>query len=808
MFRALALFVIHLLVTNVSGQLMLNEVCSKNTTGPIDFEGDHEDWVELYYQGTVALDITGFGLSDRNDVIRFLFPTTIINPGDHLVVFLSGKNSTGPELHAPFKLKNTETIYLINSSGTIIDQLQPNALQADHSFGRFPDGNSIAGYTNAPSPGAINPSTSYLGYSAQPVPSHAKGFYPSPISLTLSSVSGSTLYFTQNGNSATLFSPVWTNPYSISTSITLRVIAVQPGYLPSPELCLNYFIGTEHDLPIISITTDSLNLWDYDSGLFVMGPLASSTPPYFGANFWHDTEVPAQIELYEGHELSYEGRVGFSIHGGSMNRSQPMKSIRLTARKKYGEKKMNYSFFPDRPYDEFKQLVLRNGSSDFCKSQMRDELVMNNLLEKTDNDLLATRPCITYINGEYWGLYHLHEKRGKYSLSSQHNVDPDSLDIIRDNILAWEGDTLAFRSMYDFVIANDLTDDVNFNAFGNMIDVKNFTDYYISQIYYGNFDWPFNNIECWRERKPGSKFRYILFDLDVAYSGTPWEDHSYNLWEKINHSYCDSSYHISIFRKSLTNANYRKSFVNRYCDLLNTLFRPENLTDQASQMVRVLEHEIPGHFNRWGISQAIWYDELNQKIFTNCTLRPEIQLNYLKDALQPGEITGITTLIEPALSGSIQLNSIQIDTSTWEGNYFSDVAIHLSPVVKTGSVFQGWKIEKDGSTTIDSHTSISILPTEGVKITAVFASSLSTSPLQLFPNPAVDAITIRLLNSIGKKGDINVIDMNGKQIYSAFINEEEPFNDIQLDLKHIRSGVYTIYVNTGNELFNERFIKL
>ncbi|HLP10503.1 MAG TPA: CotH kinase family protein, partial [Flavobacteriales bacterium] len=577
-------------------QVVINEVCTHNASVVNDLDGDTPDWVELYNAGVANEDISGFGLSDENSSVKYIFPPFTLAPGQFKLIFISDKNLYGTQWHTNFQLKKGETLYLFNYTGAILDQLNGDELHDNDSRGRYPDGAGTC-YFDVPTPGASNnTSTAYSGYTANVQANYAPGFYAAAINLTMSSVSaGAQIHYTVNGNKALASSPVCT-ALAINQTTTVRSVAVATGLLPSEEYIATYFINANHNLPVISIITDSLHLWDYDSGIFVMGPGASSTPPYYGANFWLDLEYPAVFELYQNQSLVFSQQIGLAIHGGSVNRQQPMKSLRLTARDKYSKKKMEYPFFEERTNVEYEELVLRNGSSDFCLSHMRDELTAENLFKETANDVLVSRPAIAYINGVYWGIYNLKEKRGKYNLAQVHNVDEDSLDIIRDNIYAWEGDTLAFHTMHNYVMTHDLSNNAFYNVFSSHMDIENFTDYYIGEIYYGNFDWPYGNIECWRERKPGSKFRYIFFDLDVAFTGTPWQDHTYNLWTKIFSDYCDPNKHINLFEAALTNTGFHHNFVNRYCDLLNTIFTPEHQLQKVGARENAISGEVNHHF--------------------------------------------------------------------------------------------------------------------------------------------------------------------------------------------------------------------
>lgn len=86
-----ALLSVPLIITAQS--IAINEVMSSNSLTMADQDGDFEDWVELNNFGTEAVDLKGFGLSDDpQDPFRWIFPSVVMEPGEHLIVWASGKD--------------------------------------------------------------------------------------------------------------------------------------------------------------------------------------------------------------------------------------------------------------------------------------------------------------------------------------------------------------------------------------------------------------------------------------------------------------------------------------------------------------------------------------------------------------------------------------------------------------------------------------------------------------------------------------------------------------------------------------------
>ena len=84
--------IISLIISESSGQIIINEGSNKNYSTISDEDGEFEDWIELYNAGSTAVDLFNFSLSDNFNPGEWIFPHYIIHPNQHIVVFCSGKD--------------------------------------------------------------------------------------------------------------------------------------------------------------------------------------------------------------------------------------------------------------------------------------------------------------------------------------------------------------------------------------------------------------------------------------------------------------------------------------------------------------------------------------------------------------------------------------------------------------------------------------------------------------------------------------------------------------------------------------------
>lgn len=289
------------------------------------------------------------------------------------------------------------------------------------------------------------------------------------------------------------------------------------------------------DLAVISLVTDADNLYDEETGIFV-------NPNGSGAEW----ERPVHIEMFEADGTQVISQdVGARISGNS-TRNNAQKSIRLYSKAGYDDENpvFEYEIFEglldgtgEDTLTTFKRLVLRNSGNDNNNTQFRDAL-MQDLADGLDVDSQATRACVVFINGEFWGVYNLRERYDDHYFANVYGVDTADvtvLEISNSSTTAEVSDGEAddidyYNEMWNFFNDNDMSDADNYAKAQTYIDLDNFIDYYIVNIYSGNTDWPANNNVFWRYKTENGgydenaaieeldgRYRWVLKDMDFGF---------------------------------------------------------------------------------------------------------------------------------------------------------------------------------------------------------------------------------------------------------------------------------------------------
>jgi hypothetical protein len=112
--------------------VVINEFLADNNSGITDLDGERQDWLELKNTAATTANLGGWYLTDTvENLTRWQIPAgTTIAPGEHLLIFASGKNLVGSELHTNFSINDAgEDLLLVRDDGTTIE----------HSYLAFPE---------------------------------------------------------------------------------------------------------------------------------------------------------------------------------------------------------------------------------------------------------------------------------------------------------------------------------------------------------------------------------------------------------------------------------------------------------------------------------------------------------------------------------------------------------------------------------------------------------------------------------------------------------------------------------------------
>ncbi|MCP5064901.1 MAG: T9SS type A sorting domain-containing protein [Ignavibacteriae bacterium] len=601
------------------------------------------------------------------------------------------------KLHTNFKLSaDGELLIVSNANGDIKDTLNTGQQVSDISIGRFPNGSENLFFFDSPTPGKKNVDNGFNNFLQSTIFSIERGFFDTAFFLDITNPNSTgTIRYSIDGSEPNENSTVYSNQLVISETSVIRAKIYAENSLPSKTETHTYFINQEQRLPIISLTTKPEHFFDADSGIYVLGNDAAIEQPYYGANFWEEWERPIHLEFFEeNHEFGFEIDLGVKIFG-QWSRAHAQKSLAFYARGEYGYSEINYKLFPNSEIKKYQSFVLRNSGTDWKHSMIRDGF-MQEIVSPLDIDQQNYRPVVVYVNGEYWGIHNLREKINEHYIESHHNISKDDINLIQKNFEIIHGEKESFEQFYNSLEYMDMTTDEAFEHINSNIEINEFIDYCLAQIYYDNQDWPGNNIKYWQKRSTNSKWRWILFDTDFGFG--IWIPDAYKrntltfalatdgpVWP-------NPPWSTFLLRKLLENQKFKNLFIGKYSTYSNTLFLPNRVNEIISIFSSRIEPELPFHYDKWqslgGGTFTNWQNVINiMRTFANNRL-PYLSLYFKSYFELSGEYK--LTVNQNIEQGNVEITDFSITEDSWDGTFFDEIPLNVRAIPRPGFAFSNW----------------------------------------------------------------------------------------------------------------------
>ena len=706
---------------------------------------------------------------------------------------------------------------------------------------------------------------------------------------------------------------------------TLRIRGFRDGAMPSRIVSNTYFVTgdkvsstsenrkkenprqqaaySKYPVPVIAISTDPHGFFDHEDGIYIPGQRYDDgffNPPWgmpYGNYFYRgeDWERPASFEYFEpgeGRVLAQD--IGVRIHG-STSRSLPLKSFRLYARSEYGERRFEYPFFdhPDShpnyegphygPGDEspsYNRLILRNSGQDFFLfSTMFRDAMTQGLVDHLNFDTQASRPAVVFLNGEFWGIMNIRERYDRHYISRTYDIPDDRIDLMTQFSTVKEGSRDHYNTYRNYLSDEDkdIRDSTHYAHIKTLLDVDNFIDYNIVNIYIANRDWPGNNREFFRyqtEFNPDAgsgrdgRWRYMLIDTDYGFghrdpsrgNGDPGDDALLNMRAIATGSPNDkapnpgwSTVELSTL---LENDTFRREFINRSANYMNTFFSPEYVRNHIRHYRENIEPVIEDHIDRWQYPTSVSNWDAHITFLKNfASDRPAAHRSHMIEYFDElADTIGITLDVSgfygdesfsgsydgeidkahadgqspPRTGGHIRINDMAVSGSTrgipehpwpWKGTYFKDYPIAFTAVPDSGYVFEGWKEYPDHNDSL-----LTIAPGSNLKLTAVFRS-VDTSAgqredddarapekfnmAQNYPNPFNNRTTIPY--ALPESGNVvfTIYSVDGRRVATIDEGMRNAGNhQLQLEAGDWASGIYVVRLRIISESGDLRYHKV
>ena len=571
-------------------------------------------------------------------------------------------------------------------------------------------------------------------------------------------------------------------------------------------------------IPIFSVQTNDKYLNSKELGLFYNNNSKEDKK-------LHDWRRPVNVEFFPAEdEASAFNQPGETRIQGGASRANALKSMVFYANKRFDpdHKRFSYEFFPDQKpgITEFKSFSLRDGGNDFGDMYFRDLIIQRTMGNHVDLDWQAGHSAVLYINGEYMGMLNIRERSNEDNVYSNYDglEDLDMVEIGHENIGGKdmfeeelkEGDDKFYNDFKAFYSEKGHSLD----EYEQWLDVNEYLNVAVMNLFYGNNDWPGNNTVFWRPNDDykdsdlPKRFRVIVKDTDFGL-GLYGKKSDYNMMDLLYHpedhqsdawAYTEPA--TRLLKNMLEDPGIRNMFIIKCCVFTGDFMNAEGTGAVMDAILDEALEEFVAHRDKYNGGGGWWgptdnrADILNKfdnakkwlagyteegwwgQAGTTYLPRADYFLKHIADQydyLSPIPVTinkDVTDLenIEVWVSGN------KLSEGTFNGKFFPGQEIKLERLEtdKPNIDYVGWNVtvtKKDGSTTSEyypaSTCSINIPNESKVEINLTGTQS-GIKNLDTKKQVSWRIVgTQLLLSNIERGTDISLYDMAGRMIYQG-----------------------------------------
>lgn len=700
-----------------AANLIINEIMAANVDVYLDPSQNFGCWVELYNPSKQSVPLGGLYVSDdlnnlkknrlNDDYGAIPAEGFALLNFDHHEVWTSYAYRQIDD-----KLDCEGGIIIISDGEHIIaKQEYPQAISRV-SYARTYDGRETWSYTGNPSPGSSNQQSGGFANTQleAPVVDKAAGLFEGTMQVCVNIPEGATLRYTTDGTAPTLTNGTTstTGLFTVNKTTCYRFRLFKDGYLPSRVITRTYLYNNGNEpFPIISVVTDSKNLYDTNRGVFQKGQYGRPGNGQTAKCNWNmDWDRPVSFEFFTtDNECLVSQECDFSMCGG-WSRAWSPHSFKLKAKKVYDlENAFKTSFFEKKPFLKSKTLQIRNGGND-TSARIKDPAVQQIVARSgLYVDYQEWQPVHVYINGSSYAVLNMREPNNKDHAYSNYGIDSDELDQFEispdSNYVQMKGTNESYLRLLE--LSQNAADTDTYEEIGKLLDIDEYINYMAVELYTGCTDWPQNNVKGFRDRNDG-KFHFVLFDLDFALNtSTPFSTFYGKQYNKrfpnndVLHGYDYSKGEsiegriiyeeitfVTLFRNLLNNDTFRKKFIDTYCIVGGSIFQPEKVSAIVNEMCSYLS--TGGYVNPWSTGNSL-INSFNANYNSNL-------VNQLKNTsdMRLSSVTRQAAKISANIpDAKIMLNDIELPYTEFNGYLFAPIT--LKAVAPAGYRFAGWASE-------------------------------------------------------------------------------------------------------------------
>jgi hypothetical protein len=241
-------------------------------------------------------------------------------------------------------------------------------------------------------------------------------------------------------------------------------------------------------------------------------------------------------------------------------------------------------------------------------------------------------------------------------------VEPDSCNIIKNWHTLDEGDDSQWQLLYEWLETADLSQTEQYDYLCSKIDINNFIDYTVFELYSANVDWPANNVRCWQTSE--RKWRWMFYDGDGCFY-REWDVFA-NIVDTSNNLGPSNAASTLFYRRLLKNPDFVEQLHSRFATLMDQTLNYEHTKPILDALSATINDEVPNQSFRFSFptDTTVWSDHIEQidAYLQGRNHSMEVQIEAFLNVFSFEEPVGFATYPNP-FSDELHL---LVSSETWQ----------------------------------------------------------------------------------------------------------------------------------------------
>ena len=542
-------------------------------------------WIEFKNVGDLPIKLNDYFIAtDKKNIQKLQLPDVELQPGG---LYLFDCRAKG------FKIGDKATV-IISKNKKFVDGICAFNSPFGTTIGRKENMEGFF-FFNSPTKGKENSTQQARTIKEEPLFLTNPGIYPNNKALkVVIDTHGNRVHYTTDGSLPNENSPLYKDSIRIDKTTTIRAFCeADSNSIRSKVVTASFIFADKHTLPIVNITMNEDDLYDYNHGIYADGPGKGNIYPYKNANFWKKWWKKAHVEFIDSIQ-GFSEDCEIAIFGG-FSRALAKKSFKIRFKDYVGAPFVRYDFFDNGKMIKLKKFILRSGSQDINGVMVRDEF-FTSLMKQQCPELLIQdyRPVVLYINGNYFGIYYIREKIDDQFIARKLKVSNDSISILMAGKYTEQGSSKSYYDIINYAKTHDMKIKANYDYVAQRFDVLALIDYKLGEIYAGNVD--VGNVRYVHsdDDKGDKKWHIVFYDIDLSW--TTFKPVSFYLRAGGNPTV---SGHNVLIDQLLKNNEFRQLFLERLSLLMHKTFNLQNATATFDKLINTIKPEMKRNCDRW-----------------------------------------------------------------------------------------------------------------------------------------------------------------------------------------------------------------